>query len=156
METATISLASPRSRIRRASSRAISSKGLMLILTPSVSTPLPSDFTRTRTLKSTTRFSPTSIFSTDDSPGPFAVTCASRVLSPSELACTRRGNPRLLDDSMAYSDFLVTTRELHDHLQDPDWRVVDCRFDLAQPDKGFSDYLAGHIPGAVYAHLDRD
>jgi thiosulfate/3-mercaptopyruvate sulfurtransferase len=57
---------------------------------------------------------------------------------------------------MAYSDYLVRTRELHDHLQDPEWRVVDCRFELAQPDKGFSDYLAGHIPGAMYAHLDRD
>jgi thiosulfate/3-mercaptopyruvate sulfurtransferase len=57
---------------------------------------------------------------------------------------------------MTYSDFLVRTRELQEHLKDPDWRVVDCRFDLAYPDKGFSDYLAGHIPGAVYAHLDRD
>jgi len=57
---------------------------------------------------------------------------------------------------MAYSDFLVRTRELRDHLRDPEWRVVDCRFELARPNKGFSDYLAGHIPGAMYAHLDRD
>ncbi|NCT67031.1 MAG: sulfurtransferase [Rhodanobacteraceae bacterium] len=34
--------------------------------------------------------------------------------------------------------------------------VVDCRFDLADAGKGERDYLAGHIPGAVYAHLDRD
>jgi thiosulfate/3-mercaptopyruvate sulfurtransferase len=57
---------------------------------------------------------------------------------------------------MVYSDFLIRTGELHDHLQDPEWCVVDCRFELAQPEKGFSDYLAGHIPGAIYAHLDRD
>jgi len=57
---------------------------------------------------------------------------------------------------MAYSDFLIRTEELHDHLSDPEWRVMDCRFELARPDKGFSDYLAGHIPGALYAHLDRD
>lgn len=34
--------------------------------------------------------------------------------------------------------------------------VVDCRFDLADPDKGERDYRAGHIPGAVFASLDRD
>ncbi len=32
--------------------------------------------------------------------------------------------------------------------------VVDCRFDLSQPDKSLQDFLAGHIPGAAYAHLD--
>jgi thiosulfate/3-mercaptopyruvate sulfurtransferase len=34
--------------------------------------------------------------------------------------------------------------------------IVDCRFDLADPAKGGRDYLDGHIPGAVYASLDRD
>jgi thiosulfate/3-mercaptopyruvate sulfurtransferase len=37
-----------------------------------------------------------------------------------------------------------------------DCRVIDCRFDLMQPEKGRSEYLAGHIPGAVYADLDQD
>jgi len=35
-------------------------------------------------------------------------------------------------------------------------RVVDCRFDLLQPDQGRADFLAGHIPGAVFADLDQD
>lgn len=35
-------------------------------------------------------------------------------------------------------------------------RVVDCRFNLMQPEKGRQDYLGGHIPGAVFADLDRD
>ena len=34
--------------------------------------------------------------------------------------------------------------------------VVDCRFDLGQPQKGFQDYLTGHIPSAQYADLNRD
>jgi thiosulfate/3-mercaptopyruvate sulfurtransferase len=34
--------------------------------------------------------------------------------------------------------------------------IVDCRFDLADPQKGHRDYLDGHIPGAVFASLDRD
>ena len=50
MLTAMISVASPRSLMRSASSRAISSKGLTLILTPSRATPEPSGLTRTRTL----------------------------------------------------------------------------------------------------------
>lgn len=39
---------------------------------------------------------------------------------------------------------------------DSSWAVLDCRFDLARPDWGGSAYASGHIPGALYAHLDRD
>jgi thiosulfate/3-mercaptopyruvate sulfurtransferase len=56
----------------------------------------------------------------------------------------------------AYGDFLVGVDELYAHLAEPEWRIVDCRFELANPGKGRSEYLAGHIPGAVYADLDRD
>lgn len=34
--------------------------------------------------------------------------------------------------------------------------LIDCRFDLAHPDAGREAYRAGHLPGAVYAHLDED
>lgn len=34
--------------------------------------------------------------------------------------------------------------------------VFDCRFDLANPDKGRMAYAAGHLPGALYADLNRD
>jgi thiosulfate/3-mercaptopyruvate sulfurtransferase len=42
------------------------------------------------------------------------------------------------------------------HLHDPSWLFVDCRFVLGQPDRGREMYLEAHIPGAVYADLDRD
>jgi thiosulfate/3-mercaptopyruvate sulfurtransferase len=42
------------------------------------------------------------------------------------------------------------------HLDDPRWAIVDCRFDLTQPAAGEAAYRAGHIPSAIYAHLDRD
>ena len=42
------------------------------------------------------------------------------------------------------------------HAQQTDWAVLDCRFDLSRPDWGGSSYAQGHIPGAIYAHLDRD
>ena len=51
---------------------------------------------------------------------------------------------------------LIAATDLHSHLADPDWVIVDCRFDMADTDAGRSDYQAGHIPGAVYAHLDDD
>lgn len=53
---------------------------------------------------------------------------------------------------------LVTVDELVARLADPasDWRVIDCRHDLAQPSAGETAYAAGHIPGALFAHLDRD
>ncbi|NCT85031.1 MAG: sulfurtransferase [Comamonadaceae bacterium] len=34
--------------------------------------------------------------------------------------------------------------------------IVDCSFDLADTGAGERAYAAGHIPGAVYLHLDRD
>lgn len=34
--------------------------------------------------------------------------------------------------------------------------IVDCRFALADPGLGERDYLEAHVPGAVYASLDRD
>jgi hypothetical protein len=49
-DTAMTSVATPFSFRRTASSTAISSKGFMLILTLAMSTPLPSDLTRTFTL----------------------------------------------------------------------------------------------------------
>jgi thiosulfate/3-mercaptopyruvate sulfurtransferase len=51
---------------------------------------------------------------------------------------------------------LIDPSELEPHLADPGWVVVDCRFDLARPEWGEEQYVAGHIPGARYAHLDRD
>lgn len=56
---------------------------------------------------------------------------------------------------MAYRT-LITTSELADHLAAPDWAIVDCRFSLAEPDRGRLAYREGHIPGAVYAHLNED
>jgi thiosulfate/3-mercaptopyruvate sulfurtransferase len=51
---------------------------------------------------------------------------------------------------------LISTDLLARHLADPDWAVIDCRFDLARPEWGQAQYRAGHIRGAVYAHLDCD
>lgn len=34
--------------------------------------------------------------------------------------------------------------------------ILDCRFALSDPGKGGRDHLAAHVPGAVYANLDRD
>lgn len=51
---------------------------------------------------------------------------------------------------------LVSAAELAQHLDDPTWVIVDCRFDLARPASGREAYAASHIPGARYAHLDDD
>lgn len=51
---------------------------------------------------------------------------------------------------------LIGANELHTLLSDPSLRVVDVRFDLADTEAGERAYREGHLPGAVYAHLDRD
>jgi len=56
---------------------------------------------------------------------------------------------------MAFST-LISSSESFDHLGDPGWVIVDCRFSLADPEQGKRHYLQSHIPGAVYAHLDDD
>src|SRR5204863_720581 len=62
MLTATISLTTPASLSRTASSTAISSNGFIDILTPARSTPVPSDLTRAFRLKSRTRLTATNAF----------------------------------------------------------------------------------------------
>ena len=54
------------------------------------------------------------------------------------------------------STTLLEPAELAAHLDEPDWAIIDCRFELANPEWGAQAYAAGHIPHALYAHLDRD
>ncbi len=51
---------------------------------------------------------------------------------------------------------LMDPQTLYQHLGDPGWRVVDCRFKLADVEGGRRDYHQAHIQGAVYAHLEED
>jgi thiosulfate/3-mercaptopyruvate sulfurtransferase len=52
---------------------------------------------------------------------------------------------------------LIGTAELARHLGDPAFVIVDVRHDLAQPEHfGCEAYAKSHVPGAVFAHLDRD
>jgi len=48
---------------------------------------------------------------------------------------------------------LVSSDELARHRE---WRVFDCRHDLAKPYLGEQQYAQAHIRGALFAHLDRD
>ena len=41
-------------------------------------------------------------------------------------------------------------------MSEPSLVLLDCRFSLAQPAAGEAAYGEGHVPGAVYAHLERD
>jgi thiosulfate/3-mercaptopyruvate sulfurtransferase len=51
---------------------------------------------------------------------------------------------------------LVSTADLASHVDDSNWVVLDCRFDLADVAAGGRAYFEGHIPGALYCSLDRD
>ncbi len=51
---------------------------------------------------------------------------------------------------------LIEAEELAELIGSEDLVIVDCRFKLADPAAGEQAYAAEHIPGAVYAHLDRD
>ena len=57
--------------------------------------------------------------------------------------------------TMTYTTIISTT-DLAQHFDDPNWTVIDCRFKLDDTQAGRVAYRDGHIPGAVYAHLDED
>ena len=53
----------------------------------------------------------------------------------------------------ALPDALVSVDDLAAH---PEWRVFDCRHDLKNTEYGRQAYARGHIPGALFLHLDDD
>jgi len=51
---------------------------------------------------------------------------------------------------------LIDVDSLRELFGGPRLAIVDCRFDLMNPEAGKRAYLRAHIPGARYAGLDRD
>ena len=49
---------------------------------------------------------------------------------------------------------LVSTEELHANLET--FRVFDCRHDLMKPEWGEQQYRESHIPGSLFASMERD
>ena len=53
-------------------------------------------------------------------------------------------------------DTLISAPQLAQRLGEPGLAVLDCRFDLTRPQWGEQAYAEARIPGALYAHLERD
>ncbi|MCX2832713.1 sulfurtransferase [Microbulbifer thermotolerans] len=51
---------------------------------------------------------------------------------------------------------VIEVRELAEIAPSSKVVILDCRYDLADPEAGARDYAKGHIPGAHYASLHRD
>ena len=51
---------------------------------------------------------------------------------------------------------LVSAKDLLAHIDEPRWRIFDCRHDLSNPLHGRAACARGHIPGARFLHLDED
>jgi len=51
---------------------------------------------------------------------------------------------------------LISTDGLSQFLSEANWRIIDCRFSLEDPERGRIDFHKSHIPGSLYAHLDED
>lgn len=51
---------------------------------------------------------------------------------------------------------IVDVDTLAEYYTHPTWIVVDCRFDLVEKTLGRRQYEVAHIPGAVYADLEKD
>lgn len=59
------------------------------------------------------------------------------------------------ETAMNYST-LVSCDVLASHLNDPNWRVFDCRHQLSDTSYGEKAYAKEHLPGAFFLHLDLD
>lgn len=51
---------------------------------------------------------------------------------------------------------LISVDQLRAALDHPDIVLFDCRHDLMNPEAGAAAYAAGHVPGARFAHSDKD
>lgn len=51
---------------------------------------------------------------------------------------------------------VVTVEWLREHIEDENVRIIDCRFDLANPNWGREKYEEEHIPHALYFDLNLD
>lgn len=51
---------------------------------------------------------------------------------------------------------LISTAILAERLDDPGWITIDCRHDLADPERGRRQYGEAHLPGALFLHADED
>jgi len=51
---------------------------------------------------------------------------------------------------------LIDAKTLSQHLNDPQWVILDCRHDLMNPDFGRNAFAEGHIEGAQFANIDTD
>ena len=49
---------------------------------------------------------------------------------------------------------LISVDEVARRLHDPDLRLADVRWFLVRPGGGLADYLAGHLPGAVFVDVE--
>jgi len=50
----------------------------------------------------------------------------------------------------------IAVEDAASHLNHPDWVFIDCRFSMDQPTLKEQEYGRSHLPGAHYAHLERD
>ena len=57
---------------------------------------------------------------------------------------------------MKQTEYLVNSEWLSQQLENPQVVIIDCRFQLADPNWGEAAYKINHIPGAYYLNLDRD
>ena len=60
------------------------------------------------------------------------------------------------ENSNTVFNTIISAAELSAQLTNPDWRIVDCRHYLEDTEQGRSAYTEGHIPGAIFAHLDEN
>jgi len=51
---------------------------------------------------------------------------------------------------------LITPKQWLERSDVLDWALFDCRFNLMDPGAGLRAYQQGHIPGAQYAHLNKE
>jgi thiosulfate/3-mercaptopyruvate sulfurtransferase len=51
---------------------------------------------------------------------------------------------------------LISTDQLGAHLNDSSWLIADCRYNLKDESWGREQYIASHIPGAVFVSLAHD
>ncbi|MGI0480575.1 sulfurtransferase [Geminocystis sp. CENA526] len=57
---------------------------------------------------------------------------------------------------MGHTQTIVSAQWLKENLDNPNVKIIDCRFRLSEPDWGYQQYTNSHIYNSYYLHLNHD
>jgi thiosulfate/3-mercaptopyruvate sulfurtransferase len=99
---------------------------------------------------------PSPLISCNELAQALSISLAARAADPKQPVGLAAAAPQAASGSSSTARTAAATLSATTPVTLPDWLLIDCRFNLGNTAAGEAAWQAGHIPGALYAHLDRE